>query len=111
MVLRFNGLPGGGELRNYHHHTSFYPLIIPRRNLHVTLQISEAYPDVIAMKSRNIVTEEWSTWTYKRLASEVQNVSKALIETGLHRHHCVVIIGLYNCPLWVISHLAAISAG
>ena len=76
-----------------------------------TFQISDAYPDVIAMKSRNIVTEEWSTWSYKKLATEVQNVSKALIETGLHRHHCVVIIGLSNCPLWVISHLAAISAG
>ena len=63
------------------------------------------------MKSRNIVTGEWSTWSYKKLATEVQNVSKALIETGLHRHHGVVIISNYNCPHWVISHLAAISAG
>ena len=93
---------GEGEFRNYQH---FICLIL------LTFQISDAYPDVIAMKSRNIVTEEWSTWSYKKLATEVQNVSKALIETGLHRHHCVVIIGLYNCPLWVISHLAAISAG
>ena len=58
---------------------------------------------------------------------QVSVTSRALIETGLHRHHGVVIIGLYNyhyyyslsllhlglynCPLWVISHLAAISAG
>ena len=63
------------------------------------------------MKSRNIVTGEWSSLSYSRLAGEVQVISKALIETGLHRHHCLVIIGMYNCPLWVISHLAAISAG
>lgn len=83
------------------------PLSVPSL-LH---QISEAYPEVTAMKSRNIVTGEWSSWTYEKLANDVQITSRALIETGLHRHHCVVIIGMYNCPLWVISHLAAISAG
>ena len=38
-------------------------------------------------------------------------VGRALIETGLHRHHSAVTVGLYNCPLAVIAHLAAISAG
>ena len=74
-------------------------------------QISEAYPEVTAMKARNIVTGEWSSWSYGKLATDVQVTSRALIETGLHRHHCVVIIGMYNCPTWVISHFAAISAG
>ena len=74
-------------------------------------QISDAYPDVTAMKARDIVTGEWSSWTYGRLQTEVTLVSRALIETGLHRHHAVVIISNYNCPLWVISHFAAISAG
>ena len=74
-------------------------------------QISDAYPDVTAMKARDIVTGEWSSWTYGRLQTEVTLVSRALIETGLHRHHAAVIISNYNCPLWVISHFAAISAG
>ena len=63
------------------------------------------------MKARDIVTGEWSSWTYGRLQTEVTITSRALIETGLHRHHAVVIISNYNCPLWVISHFAAISAG
>ena len=75
------------------------------------LQISDAYPEITAIKSRNIVTGEWTSWTYQKLQTDVTTVSKALIETGLHRHHCVVIIGNFNCPHWVISHLAAISAG
>ena len=68
-------------------------------------------PAATAIKSRNIVTGEWSSWTYQKLQADVTTVSKALIETGLHRHHCVVILGNFNCPHWVISHLAAISAG
>jgi len=83
------------------------PLSVPS----LLQQISDAYPDVTAMKARDIVTGEWSSWTYGRLHSEVSLVSRALIETGLHRHHAVVIISNYNCPLWVISHFAAISAG
>ena len=94
-------------------------------------QISEAYPEVVAMRSRDLVTGDWSTTTYGQLqeqvaiygpvlycvlylyctAMQVTRVGRALIETGLHRHHSAVTVGLYNCPLAVIAHLAAISAG
>ena len=40
----------------------------------------------------------------------IQTVAKAFIETGLHRHHSVAIIGS-NSPHWVIANLAAINAG
>ena len=40
----------------------------------------------------------------------MQTVAKAFIETGLHRHHSVAILG-YNSPQWVIANMAAISAG
>ena len=100
------------------------------------LQISEAYPEVVAMRSRDLVTGDWSTITYGQLQEQVTilyctvlyctvlnctvlyctvlqvtRVGRALIETGLHRHHSAVTVGLYNCPLAVIAHLAAISAG
>ena len=93
-------------------------------------QISEAYPEVVAMRSRDLVTGDWSTTTYGQLQEQVAiygpvlyctvlyctvlqvtRVGRALIETGLHRHHSAVTVGLYNCPLAVIAHLAAISAG
>ena len=82
------------------------------------------------MRSRDLVTGDWSTTTYGQLQEQVAiygpvlyctvlyctvlqvtRVGRALIETGLHRHHSAVTVGLYNCPLAVIAHLAAISAG
>ena len=35
------------------------------------LQISEAYPEVVAMRSRDLVTGDWSTITYGQLQEQV----------------------------------------
>ena len=34
-------------------------------------QISEAYPEVVAMRSRDLVTGDWSTTTYGQLQEQV----------------------------------------
>jgi len=72
--------------------------------------IAERNPSVTAMKWQNSLTGEWQLWTYQQLWEEVTTVAKAFIETGLHRHHSVAIIGS-NSPHWVIANLAAINAG
>eukprot|EP00091_Calanus_sinicus_P012877 TRINITY_DN28782_c0_g1_i1.p1 TRINITY_DN28782_c0_g1~~TRINITY_DN28782_c0_g1_i1.p1 ORF type:complete len:175 (+),score=30.13 TRINITY_DN28782_c0_g1_i1:55-579(+) len=73
-------------------------------------EVSERYPSVHAMKAKDKTSGEWKHWTYQQFQEEVTTVSKAFIETGLHRHHSVAIIGS-NSPQWVIANLAAISAG
>ena len=73
-------------------------------------EVAEAYPDVKAIKAKDKLSGEWNTWTYQQLQADVTTAAKAMIETGLHRHHSVAIIG-YNSPQWVIANMAAISAG
>lgn len=82
------------------------PLSVPT----LLQEVAEAYPEVTAFKAKDRLSGEWNLWTYQQLQSDVQTVAKAMIETGLHRHHSVAIIG-YNCPQWVIANMAAISAG
>ena len=38
------------------------------------VQISEAYPEVVAMRSRDLVTGDWSTTTYGQLQEQVTMV-------------------------------------
>ena len=73
-------------------------------------EVSETHPDVVAMKGCDKISGQWTSWTYQQLQSDVTVMAKAMIETGLHRHHSVAVIG-YNYPHWVISNMAAISAG
>ena len=73
-------------------------------------EVSEAHPDVVAMKGCDKISGQWTSWTYQQLQADVTVLAKAMIETGLHRHHSVAVIG-YNYPHWVISNMAAISAG
>jgi len=73
-------------------------------------EVSETYPSVTAMKAKDKTSGEWKLWTYQQMQEEVTTVAKAFLETGLHRHHSVAIIGS-NSPQWVIANLAAISAG
>ena len=72
--------------------------------------MADAYPEVTALKARDKLSGEWNLWNYQQLQADVQTVAKAMIETGLHRHHSVAIIG-NNSPQWVIANMAAISAG
>ena len=37
----------------------------------IVLQISEAYPEVVAMRSRDLVNGDWSTTTYGQLQEQV----------------------------------------
>ena len=62
------------------------------------------------MKGRDKLSGEWTSWSYQQLQADVTVAAKAMIETGLHRHHSVAILG-YNSPQWVIANMAAISAG
>lgn len=82
------------------------PLSVPSMLQHV----AESNEDVVAMRSKDLITGEWKLWTYKSLEEDVKTVAKSLLEIGLHRHHSVAIIG-NNSPHWVIANLAAIMAG
>ena len=62
------------------------------------------------MKAKDKLSGEWNTWNYKQLQTDGTTAAKAMIETGLQRHHSVAILG-YNSPQWVIANMAAISAG
>ena len=62
------------------------------------------------MRAEDRESGQWKVWTYSKLQQEVDTVARALLETGLHRHHSVAIIGR-NSPYWIISNLATISAG
>ena len=62
------------------------------------------------MKGKDKLSGEWTSWTYQQLQADVTVAAKAMIETGLHRHRSVAILG-YNSPQWVIANMAAISAG
>ena len=72
-------------------------------------QTSRLHPHVIAIRAGE-VDGEWKEWSYQALLNEVEVVARALIESGLQRHHSVAILG-GNSPQWVIAHLAAIFAG
>jgi len=72
--------------------------------------VAEAYPEVIAFKTRKELGGEWKTWTYSQFYEESQTIARAFIETGLHRHHSVAIIG-DNSPYWIMANMAAIIAG
>ena len=87
--------PGSGE-----------PVSVPS----LLQQVAEANPDVVAMRLKDTDSTEWKEWSYQALEEEVNTVARALLEIGLHRHHSVAIVG-DNSPHWIISHLAAISAG
>ena len=65
--------------------------------------------DVIALRAAD-EDGQWKEWSYEGLLQEVEVVARALIESGLQRHHSVAILG-GNSPQWVIAHLAAIFAG
>jgi len=82
------------------------PLSVPT----LLQEVSEAHPDIVAMKGRDKLSGEWTSWSYQQLQADVTVAAKAMIETGLHRHHSVAILG-YNSPQWVIANMAAISAG
>ena len=73
-------------------------------------EVAERYPEVIAVKGVEKLTGQWKEWTYQQLQAEVTTLAKAMIETGLHRHHSVAILGS-SSPQWVIANMAAISAG
>ena len=52
-------------------------LIIPTRHDWMTVQeISEAYPEVTAMKTKSSVPGEWKTWTYNRLYDDIHTIAK-----------------------------------
>ena len=82
------------------------PLSVPT----LLQEVSEAHPDVVAVKGKDKLSGQWTSWTYQQLQTEVTTVAKAMIETGLHRHHSMALLG-YNSPQWVIANMAAISAG
>ena len=54
----------------------------------IMFQISEAYPEVVAMRSRDLVTGDWSTTTYGQLQEQVAIYGPVLYCTVLY---CTVL--------------------
>ena len=74
-------------------------------------ETARLHHDVIALRAADEDgLGQWKEWSYEGLLQEVEVVARALIESGLQRHHSVAILG-GNSPQWVIAHLAAIFAG
>jgi len=53
---------------------------------------------------------QWKSRSWTEYRSEVHRAAKAMMKLGLQPRSGVAIIG-FNCPQWVIAHLAAIHAG
>ena len=64
------------------------------------LQISEAYPEVVAMRSRDLVTGDWSTITYGQLQEQVTMVYCTVV-------YCTVL----NCTVLYCTVLYLIGLG
>ena len=72
-------------------------------------ETARLHRDVIALRAAD-EDGQCKEWSYEGLLQEVEVVARALIESGLQRHHSVAILG-GSSPQWVIAHLAAIFAG